>query len=202
MLFRLPRDDSEPPFAVAEEPGCRRDSRLHRPKPTWRPGYCLRNGLPARAGPVRGVTDTNELDELDGLDPAGSHGDVDQKNIIATGQDPVLCDWDVALPVVPRRELADVAMSMGCWRDMDVALEVVGAYREHGGDGTSLAPADLAQPMMSGIDWIAMNADRALGRWPASAAETARARELLPGLLAAVPAELALALRITELLRI
>jgi hypothetical protein len=56
--------------------------------------------------------------------------------------------------------------------------------------------------MMSGIDWIAMNADRVLGQWPASAAEVAQAGDLLPGLLAAVQAEVAIALRITELLRI
>jgi hypothetical protein len=41
-----------------------------------------------------------------------------------------------------------------------------------------------------------------LGQWPASAAEVAGAGDLLPGLLAAVPAEVAIALRITELLRI
>jgi aminoglycoside phosphotransferase (APT) family kinase protein len=131
-----------------------------------------------------------------------SHGDVDQKNIVATGQGPVLCDWDVAHPVVPRRELADVALSMGCWTNVDVAREVVRAYRVRGGDDTHIAPADLGQPMMSGVDWVAMNADRALGQWPASAAEAAKARELLPGLLAALPAEVSLALRITKLLRI
>ncbi len=131
-----------------------------------------------------------------------SHGDVDQKNIIATGQGPVLCDWDVAHPVVPRRELADVAMSMGCWSDVDVAREVVRAYRAHGGDDTEIVPADLGQPMMSAVDWITMNADRALGQWPASTAEEAQARELLPFLLAALPAKVALALRVTELLRV
>ncbi len=131
-----------------------------------------------------------------------SHGDVDQKNIIATRQGPVLCDWDVAHPVVPRRELADVAMSMGCWHDIDIARQVIRAYRAGGGDDTDFGPADLGQSMMSSIDWIAINADRALGLWPASAADVARARELLPGLLGALPVEVAMALRISELLRI
>jgi hypothetical protein len=131
-----------------------------------------------------------------------SHGDVDQKNIVATGQGPVLCDWDVAHPVVPRRELADVALSMGCWSDMDVAGQVVRAYRAHGGDDTEISPADLGQSMMSSVDWIAMNAQRALGQWPASAAEVAQARDLLPGLLTGLPTEVAVALRITEVLRI
>jgi Ser/Thr protein kinase RdoA (MazF antagonist) len=131
-----------------------------------------------------------------------SHGDLDQKNIIATGNGPVLCDWDLAHPVVPRRELADVAMSMACWRDMDVAREVVRAYRAHGGDDTDFEPADLGHPMTGRLDWIAMNADRALGQWPASTAEVAQAREILPRLLAAFPADVATAQRIAELLRI
>lgn len=160
-------------------------------------------GLMAAAAPS--VSVIAELVKADGHRPGEevmSHGDIDQKNIIATGQGLVLCDWDVALPVVPRRELADVAMSMGCWRDSEVARAVVREYRAHGGDDTEIAPTDLGQPMMSGVDWIAMNADRALGQWSASAAEVAQARELLPGLLAGLPAEVASALRITELLRI
>ncbi len=160
-------------------------------------------GLMAAAGPS--VSVIAELVKSDGHRPGEevmSHGDVDQKNIVATRRGPVLCDWDVAHPVVPRRELADVAMSMGCWRDIGVAREVVRAYRAHGGDDAQIAPTDLGQPMMSGVDWIAMNADRALGQWPASAAEVAQARSLLPGLLAALPGEVASALRITALLRI
>jgi Ser/Thr protein kinase RdoA (MazF antagonist) len=158
--------------------------------------------MAAAAAPVSVIA---ELARSDGHRPdeeVMSHGDVDEKNIVATGRGPVLCDWDVAHPVVPRRELADVAMSMGCWRDFDIGREVVSAYRAHGGDDTDIAPTDLGQPMMSGIDWIAMNADRVLGQWPASAAEVAQAGDLLPGLLAAVQAEVAIALRITELLRI
>lgn len=131
-----------------------------------------------------------------------SHGDLDQKNIIAAGEGPVLCDWDLAHPVVPRRELADVAMSMGCWHDMDIAREVVRAYRAHGGDDADFGPADLGHPMTGRLDWIAMNADRALGQWPASAAEVTQAGEILPRLLAAVPADVASAERIAELLRI
>jgi Ser/Thr protein kinase RdoA (MazF antagonist) len=131
-----------------------------------------------------------------------SHGDLDQKNIIATENGPVLCDWDVAHPVVPRRELADVAMSMACWRDMEIAREVVRDYRKHGGDDTDFEPADLGHPMTGRLDWIAMNVDRALGQWPASAAEVAQALRILPRLLAAFPADVATAQRIGELLRI
>jgi aminoglycoside phosphotransferase (APT) family kinase protein len=159
-------------------------------------------GLMAAAAPS--VSVIAELVKSDGHRPdreVMSHGDLDQKNILATGAGPVLCDWDVAYPVVPSRELADVAMSMGCWRDMDAAREVVRAYRAYGGDDTELAPADLGQTMMSRLDWIALNADRELGQWPASAAEVAQARELLPRLLAKVQPDLAVALRITGALR-
>jgi hypothetical protein len=131
-----------------------------------------------------------------------SQGDLDQKNIIATENGPVLCDWDVAHPVVPRRELADVAMSMACWRDMEIAREVVRAYLDHGGADTGFEPADLGHPMMGRLDWIALNADRALGQWPASAPEVAQARRILPRLLAAFPADVVTAQRISELLRI
>lgn len=54
-----------------------------------------------------------------------THGDVDQKNLTATAHGPVLCDWDLAVPLVPRRELADVAMSLGCWENFAVSREVL-----------------------------------------------------------------------------
>lgn len=146
-----------------------------------------------------------ELVLSDGHRPAEeilSHGDIDQKNLIATELGPALCDWDVASPVVPRRELADVALSMGCWQDFSVARQVVRAYRAAGGDDTQVTAPDLGVPMMVGIDWVAFNVDRALGRWPASPADVARAHKLLPDLLAAIPHELETAMRITDILRV
>ena len=131
-----------------------------------------------------------------------SHGDIDQKNLIATGAGLVLCDWDVALPVAPSRELADVALSMGCWRDFGIAREVVRAYRAAGGEDAEITALDLAVPMMVGLDWIAFNVDRALGRRPATSDEVATAHRLLPDLLAGIPAELECALRVTEMLRL
>jgi hypothetical protein len=129
-----------------------------------------------------------------------SHGDIDQKNLIASAAGPVLCDWDVALPLVPRRELADVAMSLSCWRDFTIAREVVRSYRASGGDDAELTPPDLGQPMMVGLDWVALNVERALGLRTATEAEVATAARLLPALLAAIPAELATALRVTDML--
>lgn len=131
-----------------------------------------------------------------------SHGDIDQKNLIATERGPVLCDWDVALPVVPRRELADVALSMGCWQDFGVAREVVRAYRASGGDDTDVTALDLGVPLMVGLDWVAFHVDRALGRRPASPVQVATAHELLPELLTAIPHGLETALRITDILRV
>ncbi len=49
-------------------------------------------------------------------DEVMSHGDVDQKNLLLTGAGPVLCDWDLAVPLVPRHEVADVALSLAAWR--------------------------------------------------------------------------------------
>jgi aminoglycoside phosphotransferase (APT) family kinase protein len=92
-----------------------------------------------------------------------SHGDIDQKNLLCTPAGPVLCDWDVAMPVVPRRELADVAMSLAGWQDFSIAREVVRAYRASGGDDAEVTAAGLGPAMMTGLDWVAFNAERALG---------------------------------------
>lgn len=146
-----------------------------------------------------------ELVLSDGHRPAEevmSHGDIDQKNLISTERGPVLCDWDVALPVVPRRELADVALSMGCWQDFGVARQVVRAYRASGGDDADVTALDLGVPLMVGLDWVAFNVDRALGRRPASPVQVATAHRLLPDLLGAIPRALETALRITEILRV
>lgn len=129
-----------------------------------------------------------------------SHGDIDQKNLIASASGPVLCDWDLAVPLVPRRELADVALSLGCWDDITIAREVVRSYRRAGGDDTPLDPSDLGQSLMTGLDWIAFNVQRAIGLRPATAAETALARKLTPQLLAAIHHEVSVAMRIRAVL--
>jgi hypothetical protein len=126
-----------------------------------------------------------------------THGDIDQKNLLLTAAGPVLCDWDLAAPLVPRRELADVAMSLAAWTDLDIAREVVRSYRLAGGDDTTIGPPDLGQSMMIGLDWAAFNVERAIGLRPAVAAAASLARELIPGLLAAIPAQAAAATRIS-----
>jgi len=126
-----------------------------------------------------------------------THGDIDQKNLLLTAAGPVLCDWDLAAPIVPRRELADVAMSLAAWTDLDIAREVVRSYRLAGGDDTTIGPPDLGQSMMIGLDWVAFNVERAIGLRPAAAAEASLARELVPGLLAAIPVQVAAATRIS-----
>jgi hypothetical protein len=126
-----------------------------------------------------------------------THGDIDQKNLLLTAAGPVLCDWDLAAPIVPRRELADVAMSLAAWTELGIAREVVRSYRLAGGDDTPIGPPDLGQSMMIGLDWAAFNVERALGLRPAAAAEASLARELVPGLLAAIPAQAAAAVQIS-----
>lgn len=125
-----------------------------------------------------------------------THGDFDQKNLLLTSTGPLLCDWDVAAPLVPRRELADVAMSLAGWRSADVAREVVQGYGEYGGDDTHIRPNDLGQTMMIGLDWIAFNVERAIGLRRAALAETALSHMLVPGLLAELPIKVQAALEV------
>jgi hypothetical protein len=129
-----------------------------------------------------------------------SHGDVDQKNLIAGLSGPVLCDWDLAAPVVPRRELADVALSLGCWRDFGIVAAVVDAYRAAGGTDTAFEPSDLGPSLMVGLDWIAFNVERAIGLRPATAAEAQLSQRLIPGLLANLPGSVSAATRVRDLL--
>jgi aminoglycoside phosphotransferase (APT) family kinase protein len=129
-----------------------------------------------------------------------THGDIDQKNLISTAHGPVLCDWDLAFPLVPRRELADVALSLGCWEDFAVSREVLRSYRQAGGDGTPVAPSDLGQSLMTGLDWAAFNVERATGLRPATEPETILARRLTPGLLAAIPHQVSVAMRVSDIL--
>jgi aminoglycoside phosphotransferase (APT) family kinase protein len=128
-----------------------------------------------------------------------THGDIDQKNLLLTPSGPALCDWDLAAPLVPRRELADVAMSLAAWTETAIAREVVRSYRRAGGDDTRIEPADLGQSMMIGLDWVAFNVERAIGLRPAATAEVSLARGIVPGLLAAIPAQAAAASRVRDL---
>ena len=131
-----------------------------------------------------------------------SHGDIDQKNLIVTSSGPVLCDSDLAMPLVPRRELAVVAMSLASWQDIRVAREVVRAYRTHGGGDTDPVPVDLGWPLMSGIDWAVFNIERVLGQRRCTPAEAALAAQLVPELLAVIRRQLDWALRIADILRV
>jgi Ser/Thr protein kinase RdoA (MazF antagonist) len=124
-----------------------------------------------------------------------THGDIDQKNLILTSSGPVLCDWDVAMPLVPRRELADVALSLGAWDRLDVSRGVVRAYAIAGGGDTAIESADLGQSLMTGLDWIAFNVDCAIGRRSAPPERVALAHKLVPELLADFPRRIAVALR-------
>jgi len=129
-----------------------------------------------------------------------SHGDIDQKNLIASPAGPVLCDWDLAAPVVPRRELADVALSLGCWRDVSIARAVVDAYRAAGGTDTAFEPPDVGPSLMVGLDWIAFNVERAIGLRPATPDEAQLARRLIPRLLAGLPDSVGAAMRLEDVL--
>jgi len=101
---------------------------------------------------------------------------------------------------VPRRELADVALSLACWDDFTIAREIVSSYRRAGGDDTPFDPSDIGQSLTSGLDWIAFNVQRAIGLRPATAAERALGLKLAPRLLAAIPTQVSVAIRISDVL--
>lgn len=129
-----------------------------------------------------------------------SHGDIDQKNIVLGGG-PALCDWDVAAPVVPRQELADVAMSLAGWTNARVAGHVVAGYLDAcGGAQLEFAPSDLGPSLMAGLDWLAFNVVRAIGTPPAEPAEVALGDRLVLELLGALPGQVASALRVEDFL--
>lgn len=130
-----------------------------------------------------------------------THGDVDQKNVVLSAAGPVLCDWDVAMPMQPRRELADVAMSMAGLTSPPVARQVIRAYRAAGAPVPDLGPADLAQALLASLDWVEFNISRAVGTRPGAPDEVARSSELVPALLAALPGSVDAALRCRDFLR-
>jgi Ser/Thr protein kinase RdoA (MazF antagonist) len=167
---------------------------------TQRSGVAWARQLPAAAPAVSLIA---ELALAAGYRPdqeVMTHGDIDQKNLIATAAGPVLCDWDLAAPLVPRRELADVAMSMASWEDFSIGRGVVRSYRHAGGDDTAIEPPDLGQPLMIRLDWAAFNVERAIGLRPATAAETVRAHKLAPELLQALPEQVSVTIRVSDLL--
>ncbi len=129
-----------------------------------------------------------------------SHGDIDQKNLVLTTAGPALCDWDVAAPLVARGELADVALSMADWSDDSLARQVVSAYAEQRELRGDFAPSDLGPALLSSVDWLALNVGRALGRRGGDPSVIARGHELVPGLLAALPRQLTVALKVDQYL--
>lgn len=143
------------------------------------------------------------VDAGDGRDEeVMTHGDIDQKNVLIRSESPILCDWDVAAPLVPRRELADVAMSFGTWQNFDISRQVVAAYRAAGGAEYRIATSDLGQPLMIGVDWIVLNVERALRLRRVDDDEADRASSLVPALLERVRTSLNIAADVENLLAV
>lgn len=148
---------------------------------------------------VEAIADLARAARHDVADEVLTHGDVDQKNILLTSSGPALCDWDVAAPLVPIRELADVATSLASWQRWDVAREVVAAYRRAGGADTAVRPADLGPSLIVGLDWLALNVARATGH-SGTDDDRALGQRLVPPLLADLPGKLAMTRQIEMLL--
>ncbi|MBA2699991.1 MAG: hypothetical protein H0U61_14705 [Nocardioidaceae bacterium] len=152
------------------------------------------------AGAVKTAVLLFEAGEDDADEQLMTHGDIDQKNLLIGPVGPVLCDWDVATPLVPRRELAEVALSLAGWTRFDLAREVVAAYRDTGGRDISFRPADLGRSLMIGLDWTAFNVNRALGVVDTTPAERASRARLVPRLVRDIRRHVNVAARVDEAL--
>ena len=149
---------------------------------------------------VRAIAELMRAARPSGEPEPMSHGDIDQKNIVRSPRGPVLCDWDVAHPVVPRQELIDVAMSLAGWRRIHIARTVVGAYQSAAGRRVGFEGSDLGPALMGSLDWIRFNVERAIGARLASPLERATSGQLVPSLLHQLPQQTYVAQRIVELL--
>lgn len=102
---------------------------------------------------------------LEPWDPGGEllgHGDADQKNLLLADDGPLLCDWDVVLPLPPAHDLAHAAVTMAGWREPSVARAVVEGYAELHGEQPRLRPGDLGPALASRLGWVRFSVDRGL----------------------------------------
>jgi Ser/Thr protein kinase RdoA (MazF antagonist) len=132
-----------------------------------------------------------------------THGDLDPKNLVIAGRGgPHLCDWDVARPWEPRRELADVALGLGAWSEVEVSRAVLTAYARAGGPVPRFEPADLGFTLTKSLDWLVFNIERSVGLRPARPEESDRAGQLVPRLVDRLVGAVAVAEQVDGWLRI
>lgn len=140
-----------------------------------------------------------------GLPEVIGHADLRAKNILVAADGPVLVDWDVACARVPREELAGCALSLAGWNRPQGMVEataraVIDGYRRNHGDfDEPLTAVDAAGDLGVEVDWVASVARRALGDGAHGPDDVARCREILPGLIAALPNKLASAQQLARL---
>ncbi|MFN8149235.1 MAG: aminoglycoside phosphotransferase family protein [Candidatus Nanopelagicales bacterium] len=102
------------------------------------------------------------LEPWDPDDEVLGHGDVDQKNLLLADGGPLLCDWDVVLPLPPAHDLAHAAVTMAGWREPAAARAVVEGYAETHGEQPRLRPGDLGPALASRLGWVRFSVDRGL----------------------------------------
>ena len=153
---------------------------------------------------LQGIAALTQAAVAEGGAEVMSHTDVDQKNLLLRAGGPLLCDWDVCSAIVPRRELAEVALSMAGWTvgppDPMVLRTVVEAYRGAGGHYTRPAAVDLGVSLGVSVDWLAFNVRRSLGERAQDHGDVELAGRLVPELVAALPRQLATAHDLPRLL--
>lgn len=102
------------------------------------------------------------LQAWDASDEVLGHGDVDQKNLLLSDGGPLLCDWDVVVPLPPAHDLAHAAVTMAGWREPAVARAVVDGYAGVAGERPVLLPTDLGPALASRLGWVRFSVDRGL----------------------------------------
>ncbi|WP_086780994.1 phosphotransferase [Crossiella equi] len=133
------------------------------------------------------------------------HSDLRAKNILVGEAGPVLVDWDLACARVPREELAGTALSLAGWNRLEGLVEetargVIEGYRCNFGElDEPLSAIDAAGDLGNEVDWVASVARRALGDGAHGPDDVARCREILPGLIAALPHKLSAAQQLPRL---
>ncbi len=100
--------------------------------------------------------------------PVMTHGDIDQKNLLVTGEGAVvIVDWDVCATMPAESELIRAALDLAGWQygpvDERVLRAALESYRTAGGPAGPLRVEHLGWALLLHLDWLAFNVARALG---------------------------------------
>lgn len=95
-----------------------------------------------------------------------SHRDLDSKNVLWKGEEPLAIDWEAAGPVNPTVELLEVALSwstVNSKTDKNHFKQVIQTYKEHGGQLNDALESALNCTNEGMLGWLAYSFRRSLG---------------------------------------